>query len=77
MAKAKSNVEFKRVNINLPVHIYNQVVQYAENLGVNISSAYIFLVSQALDQKSMYAQLPDLLKLVNSANQLSMNDESK
>lgn len=60
MAKTKTTVELCRVNINLPVHIVNRVKEYADNLGINTTSAYIVLLNQALDEKSAMSFLPQI-----------------
>ena len=60
MAKEKSNVELKRVNINLPSNLVDRVKDYADNLGVNTTSAYIFLLNQALNQLDQIQYMPVL-----------------
>lgn len=64
MAKTSSN-ELVRVNMNLPSTIVNQVKEYADDLGINVTSAYIVLLNQALDQKTMMGKLPMLLNILN------------
>ena len=58
MAKTKSNIEFRRININIPLNLIERVKEYADNLGINITSAYIVLLNQALDQKDTMNYLP-------------------
>lgn len=70
MAKDKK-IELKRVNMNLPLHIVEKVEDYARNMGLNVTSAYIVLLSQALDQKQTMNSLPDLITMVSSLQQLS------
>lgn len=67
MAKT-SNSELVRVNMNLPSTIVNQVKEYADNLGLNVTSAYIILLNQALEQKNMMVQLPTLLNILSGLN---------
>lgn len=67
MAKT-SNSELVRVNMNLPSNIVNQVKEYADNLGINVTSAYIILLNQALEQKNMIVQLPTLLNILSGLN---------
>ena len=42
--KTKSNIELTRVNINLPTFLVKKVKDYAINLGVNTTTAYIILL---------------------------------
>ncbi len=64
MAKTK-NIELKRVNINLPLSIIERVKDYADNLGINTTSAYIVLLNQALEQKDMMNNLPLMFGMFN------------
>ena len=63
MAKEKSNVELKRVNINLPTNLVDRVKEYADNLGVNTTSAYVFLLNQALNQLDQIQYMPVLAEV--------------
>lgn len=69
MAK-KTNVELERVNINLPSNIVAKVKEYADGLGINYTSAYIILLNQALEQKTMLTNLPAMLAMFNDLKQL-------
>lgn len=69
---AKSNkIELTRVNINLPTTVVEKVKEYADNLGINTTSAYIVLLNQALEQKSMIENLPFLLQTANELKKLT------
>lgn len=46
----KDKIELTRVGMNLPVSIVERVKQYADSLGLNVTSAYIVLLNQALAQ---------------------------
>ena len=63
MAKEKSNIVLKRVNINLPTDLVERVIEYADSIGINTTSAYIVLLNQALDQKEQVKSLPVLLDM--------------
>lgn len=63
MANQKKT-ELKRVNINLPVHIIERVKEYADNLGINNTSAYIVLINQGLQQDQTIKSLPTLLSVI-------------
>ena len=55
MAKS-ANKNLERVSINLPSNIVTRVKEYADNLGINNTSAYIVLLNQALEQTDMLKQ---------------------
>lgn len=69
MAK-KVNNNLERVSINLPSNIVSRVKEYAENLGINTTSAYIVLLNQALEQTDMLKQLPTMYGLLNEVKGL-------
>lgn len=57
--------ELTRVNMNLPTEIVNSVKVFANGLGLPITQAYTVLLNQALEQKSLYDSLPDMIKAFN------------
>lgn len=59
MAKKKNN-NLIRVSINIPTELVDRVKEYAEKIGINITSAYIVLLNQALDQKQSIDTIPFL-----------------
>lgn len=71
---SKSKQELVRIGINLPVNLVNRVKKYAEETGLNITSAYISLLSQALRQNDAITQLPVLLAAMDEMKKLSNND---
>lgn len=71
---SKSKQELVRIGINLPVNLVNKVKEYAEETGLNITSAYISLLSQALRQNDAITQLPVLLAAMDEMKKLSNND---
>lgn len=77
MAKTRSNTEIKRVNINLPVHIIDSVKEYADTLGINITSAYIVLLNQALQQKDLINQLPTFMAMLNEVKSMQIDNNEK
>lgn len=74
---AKSKVELKRVNMNLPADLIQRVVEYGESKGLNTTSAYIVLLNQALDQKDTLNNLPLILDLLKNIDFSSLNNEKK
>lgn len=75
MTKAKTNINLKRVNINLPINIIEQVKTYADELGINTTSAYILLLNQALEYKEIMKQMPTLITLYSDMkNALKVED---
>ena len=69
MAKS-ANKNLERVSINLPSNIVAKVKEYAYNLGINNTSAYIVLLNQALEQTDMLKQLPAMYGLLNEVKGL-------
>ena len=41
--------ELKRINAYIPVKLYNRVKQYADDNMLNLTSAYIMLLNQELN----------------------------
>lgn len=75
MAKAKSKIEFTRVNMNLPTDLVERVKEYSENMGINTTSGYIVLLNQALDQKQTMNNLPYLTKMFDEIQSLALNQD--
>lgn len=63
MSNIKKNTELTRVNINLPTNIVEKVKDYADNLGINTTSAYIVLLNQALEYKDSISYLNTIIEL--------------
>lgn len=72
MAKQK-NEELSRISINLPNSIIEKVKNYADSLGINVTSAYIVLLNQALEQKDMMSNLPLIFSALNEMKTLENN----
>lgn len=49
MAKTKTNIELKRVNMNLPKALVDRVEEYGYQVGVNTTNAFIFLLYKGLE----------------------------
>lgn len=73
MAK-KDKVELTRVGMNLPVTIVEKVKEYADSLGLTVTSAYIVLLNQALEQKDMYKNLPLMFSAMNQIQQQELKN---
>lgn len=74
MAK-KKNVELVRVSINLPSSIVEKVKDFGDNLGLNTTSAYIVLLNQALEQKDMLKELPNIMATMNNLQKMANPEE--
>ena len=72
MASKKSIITKKRVNTNLPAYLVDKVEQYANDVGINTTAAYIVLLKQALDQQEQLKYLP----LMNKMFDLYQNNPS-
>lgn len=75
MAKNKSDLT--RLSMNIPKNIDNKVKEYANSLGVNVTTAYIYLITQALEQKNAMTQMPMLFDLLNTLNNSQNLEEIK
>ena len=68
MANKKSKVELTRININIPKELHDSVRQYANNLGINLTSAFIVLINNGLNNDELLKKLPKLINLYDSIN---------
>ncbi len=59
--------EIKRVNINLPNDLIDQVDSYADKMNINRTSAICVLLSQALKQEEVMSKFPDMINLLKDA----------
>lgn len=59
--------EIKRVNVNLPNDLIDQVDSYAARMNINRTSAICVLLSQALKQEEVISRFPDMLNLLKDA----------
>lgn len=60
--------DLKRINMNMPSDLLEQVDTYAEKMGVNRSSAINMLVSTALEQKSAISTIENIMQELKKAN---------
>ena len=74
---AKKAKELTRVNINLPNNLIERVKEYADSLGLPVTSAYIILLNQGLEQKDMLSKLPLMMSMVNDLKSLESKVTSK
>lgn len=65
MAMQKSKIEMKRINMNIPVSLYDKVTEYADYLGINTTSAFIVLLNQALNNNSILELMPTIFSVMN------------
>lgn len=64
--------DITRVNMNLPTKIVLQVKEYAEELGLPITQAYTMLLNQALEQKDMLKNMPQIINSMASLKELAI-----
>lgn len=74
--KDKNKLELVRVNINLPKNVIERVRDYADELGIPMTQAYIVLINMALQQKDIIAMMPALMKGITDLKMLSENQET-
>ena len=70
MTENKKKTKLVRIAMNFPEPLLNQVKDYAESLGVNMTNAFIFLVNQALQQKDMFNNFPIMISMLNELKQM-------
>ena len=75
MAKI-NNIQLTRVNMNLPSKLVVRIKEYAESLGLPLTQAYTVLLNQALEQKDVIAQLPDVLNGIALLQKLNESDSN-
>ncbi len=68
MTKNKSNAEVKRINANIPIKLANRVEEYANENMLNLTSAYITLLNQALNHFEMMKAMPMYSQLLQNPN---------
>ena len=73
--KDKNKLELVRVNINLPKNVIERVKEYADEIGIPMTQAYIVLINMALQQKDVIAMMPALMKGIAELKEISDNQE--
>ena len=63
--------DIKRVNMNLPTKIVDEVKRYADELGLPITQAYTMLLNQALEQKEMMKNMPQIINSMSNIKELA------
>lgn len=71
MAKTKTSVELKRVNMNLPKVLVDRVEEYGYQVGINTTNAFIFLLYKGLESNFPVANQNEFE--INFLNLLSEN----
>lgn len=71
---SKSKQKLERVSMNLPASLVNKVKKYADETGLNVTSAYIVLLGQALRQNDAITQLPLLLSQIKNFDVTGNNE---
>lgn len=61
---AKSNVELRRANFNMPKDLYEKVEKFGQENGINTTSGFIVLIKKALDNRYFLDMLPVMLELL-------------
>jgi len=56
-----SSRKLQRLYMNMPVDLIKQIDEYASRMNLNRTSATIFLVSTALEQKNAMSKVDELL----------------
>lgn len=76
MAKVKTDVELKRVNMNLPKVLVDRVEEYGRQVGVNTTNAFIFLLYKGLDNNFPIANTHDFdIQFLNLLSENLLRDD--
>lgn len=65
-------MELIRVNLNLPKKLTERVDNYAKEMGLNKTSAYIVLINQALTQIEMQKSVPELINSTKDLEKIAI-----
>lgn len=66
MTNEKNNVEVRRINANIPIKLANRVENYANENMLNLTSAYITLLNQALNSYEVTKAMPMYTQLLQN-----------
>ena len=66
------NKELQRLNMNMPANLIQQVDEYADRMNLNRTSAMIYLVSSALEQKNVMSVMEQLLDRLGDIEKRAM-----
>lgn len=75
MTQKTKKIELKRVGMNLPLSLTKRVEDYAYNMGLNVTNAYIVLLNQALDYKDTLSNLPIITETINSLKEITIKGD--
>lgn len=59
--------DLRRINLNVPADLVDEVDAYAENMNINRTSAINMLLSTALEQKKSIDMMDKILKEIKNA----------
>lgn len=68
MTKQKNTIEVKRINANIPIKLAKRVEDYANENMLNLTSAYITLLNQALNSYTISKAMPMYTQLLQNQN---------
>ena len=67
--------ELQRLNMNMPANLIKEVDEYASRKNLNRTSAMIFLVSTALEQKNAIDMMDELLNKLSELEEKAMAEK--
>jgi metal-responsive CopG/Arc/MetJ family transcriptional regulator len=65
---AMQKVDTRRLMINLPVELYDQLDEYAHRMNINRTSAVCVLLTQSLNNQNLVSDLNKLVNMVGQEN---------
>lgn len=74
MVKNQS-IELRRANFNIPCDLYDKIYEYSQEMGINMTNAYIVLLNEALQYREILKQLPLLTDIYSKA--MKQEDEKE
>ena len=76
MTENKKKTKLIRIAMNFPEPLLNQVKEYGDSLGVNMTNAFIFLLHQALQQKDLFKKFHLMVSMLSEIKNLEKTSQS-
>ena len=77
MKNKNNTIEVKRINANIPIKLAKRVEEYANENMLNLTSAYITLLNQALNSYELTKAMPMYTQLLQNKNFVNIINSSK
>ena len=67
----------KKITINLPMDLYNKVLDNANSMGLNLTSQIIVYLDKCINEKETIHTLNDLLFAIEDLKKCSLTNQDK